>query len=308
MLNWCRPALLCFFSLSVSGSLQAVEVEQVTEQTYIQQVEKWRAEHESRFRAPGGWLALVGHFWLAEGDNPIGTDPDSVVRLPEDAAQSLAGVIRLNGSKVSLTVNAGGPLRADGQEARQVELPIDAALPESDCPVVLEIGDRLKLQLVRRVGRYAVRVRDSQSSLIRSFEGKRWFAVNPEFRLNARYEPLAKAKTVKITNIKGDEVDSKIAGTLHFQWQGRALTLDAIEEAPGSLFVIFKDLTNGQSTYGAGRFVDVTLPTDQTSPVVLDFNKAYSPPCAWSPHTLCPLPPKQNHLPMKIEAGEKDAK
>jgi uncharacterized protein (DUF1684 family) len=193
----------------------------------------------------------------------------------------------------------------DGKAVSEATLSIDATKPESDCPTKIAVGDRLKLQLVRRTGRLAIRVRDSQSELLQSFRGKAWFDVKPEYRVLARFEPYDKAKLIKITNVKGDQVDTPLGGVLHFEWQGQSLSLDAIQESPKSLFVIFKDGTSGKSTYGAGRFVDVDLPADSDGHVVLDFNKAYSPPCAWNSHTLCPLPPKQNHLPIVIEAGER---
>ena len=297
---------LCGFLglLQAMGSLQVTAAE-AKDDDAKNEVLKWRAEHEARFCSPTGWLALTGHYWLRPGDNRVGSSEDCVVQLPADAAQGLAGVFKLNDNKVVLSISSGGPLLVDGKEATQASLPIDATLPESDCAVKLEIGDRLRLQLVRRAGRMAVRVRDSQSELIKSFTGKHWFDVDSQYRVLAKYHRFEQPKSLKIINVKGDEVDSKIAGSLEFQLKGQTYQLDAIEEGPDSLFVIFKDRTNGKSTYGAGRFVDVSLPADKDGNVVIDFNKTYSPPCAWSPHTLCPLPPKQNHLPIEIEAGEK---
>ena len=297
--------------ISFLGLLQAMGGLQVTaaepNEEAKNEVLKWRAEHEARFRSPTGWLALTGHYWLKPGDNRLGSSEECVVQLPPDAAHGLVGIFTLNQNQVTLTVSSGGPLLVDGKESTQTNLQIDATLPESDCAAKLEIGDRLRLQLVRRAGRFAVRVRDSTSDLIKTFAGKQWFDVDAEYRVLAKYHRFERPKSLKIVNVKGDEVDSKMAGSLEFQLKGQTFQLDAIEESPDSLFVIFKDRTNGQSTYGAGRFVDVSLPADKDGNVVIDFNKTYSPPCAWSPHTLCPLPPKQNHLPIAIEAGEKKA-
>ena len=305
MINCFRPAFVLMMYVCGWSCLQAEEGPQVSVQQVTDEVNKWRAEHEAQFASPSGWLALTGHYWLKPGDNSFGTGDDCVVRLPADAANDLVGNFRLSDGKVQLTVSKGGPLLADGKELTQVDLPIDAAVPESNCPTKLQIGERLNVQLVRRAGRYAVRVRDSSSESIRSFKGKHWFDVSADYRLSATYAPLAQPKSIKITNIKGDEVDSQISGTISFVWQGQSLQLDAIQEDK-SLFVIFKDKTSGNSTYGAGRFVDVDCPADGSDKVVIDFNKAYFPPCARSPHTLCPLPPKQNHLPIAIEAGERN--
>ncbi len=275
----------------------------VSQNSYVDEVLKWRAAHEDRFRSPTGWLALTGHFWLDEGNNLVGSRQDCTVQLPKDAAKEVVGKFRMHGDKIWLDAEPDSQLLADGKQVTSLELPINGLVPESDCAIELKVGERLKLQLVRRVGRYAVRVRDRESPTLTAFQGKTWFEVDPQYRLKAKYVP--QAKKLQITNIKGDTVESQFSGSLEFQWQGQTLTLDVIQESPDSLFVIFKDRTSGRTTYGAGRFVDVDLPADESGHVVLDFNKTYSPPCAWSTHTLCPVPPKQNHLPIEIQAGEK---
>lgn len=308
MVSCLKPAVCVLLLFGIQSYLQAGEGPQVVDESYTDQVLKWRSEHETRFRSPTGWLALIGHYWLQPGENSLGTSEDCEVRLPADASKEVVGFFRLSGNRVSLTITAGGPMLVDGQASVQADLPIDSGVPESDCAVKLEVGDRLKLQLVRRAGKFAVRVRDSASESIQEFKGKQWFDVDPDYRVVAKYTPFAQPKSVKIVNVKGDEIESMIAGTLEFQLKGQTLQLEAIAESPESLFVIFKDRTNGQSTYGAGRFVDVELAPNKDGNVVIDFNKTYSPPCAWSPHTLCPLPPKQNHLPLAIPAGEKRAR
>ncbi len=212
------------------------------------------------FVRPTGWLALTGHYWLKPGDNRLGANENSEVLLPADAARDLTGVFNLTDNKVSLAIHTGGPLLADGNATTKIDLPIDATEPESDCAVKLQIGERLRLQLVRRAGRFAVRVRDSGSESIRQFEGKKWFDIDPAYRVTARFHRFPTPKPLKIVNVKGDEIDSKFAGTLEFQLHNQSFQLDAIQESPESLFVIFKDRTNGKSTYGAGRFVDVDLP------------------------------------------------
>jgi uncharacterized protein (DUF1684 family) len=86
---------------------------------------------------------------------------------------------------------------------------------------------------------------------------------------------------------------------------GQDLRLYPVLEEPGAkeLFFIFRDQTSGKETYGAGRFLYSALPREGT--VVLDFNKAYNPPCAFTPYATCPLPPKENRLAVRVEAGEK---
>ncbi len=224
----------------------------MTGEQYKLEVEKWRAEHEARFRSPSGWLALTGHYWLEPGDNRIGSAADCTVQLPADAANNLSGIVRLNGNRVSIAIESGGPLLVDDKESTKSDLPIDSVVPESDCATKLAVGQRLKLQLVRRAGRFAIRVRDSESELIKKFKGKHWFEISETYRVVARYVPFEQPKSVKITNVKGDVVDSAFAGTLEFELEGKTYRLDAIAEAPDSLFIIFKDLTCGKTLMALG--------------------------------------------------------
>lgn len=271
--------------------------------SYSKSIEKWRAEHEARFRSPSGWLALIGHFWLKEGENRIGQSNNDPIRLPSNLKESHFGAFYLRGDSVHLYTPADSSITVNGEHVEKQALKIDAREAEADGSDVLRIGDRITLQLVRREGKWAVRVRDSQSELLTGFQGKKWFQPNAEFCVTAKYKPREQPLVMQIKNIKGTSIDSKFSGTVEFELQGRPFTLEAITESPKKLFIIFKDKTSGSSTYAAGRFLDVDLGDE--GEVVLDFNKAYQPPCAFSPHTLCPLPPKQNHLDIAIEAGER---
>ena len=270
---------------------------------YEQEILEWRSKHEDKFRSPTGWLALVGHYWLVEGDNSLGSEQDSFVQLPSIAGLKASGNFRLAKNKVSLHVNSGSQVLVNDKSIDDVVLVIDSSLPETNGTDNIQVGDRITLQLVRRNNRYAVRVRDSQSPLLVEFKGKRWHPVDPKYRVEATFKKFETPRSVKIINIKGDETDSKLIGKLEFTIDQRTFSLDALADSPDELFIIFKDKTSGKSSYGAGRFLDIPIPTEGDK-VVLDFNKAYSPPCAFSPHTLCPLPPKQNHLDIAIEAGE----
>ncbi len=271
--------------------------------SYAEQIQKWRAEHEAKFRSPTGWLALVGHYWLEPGKNSFGVSADSLVRLPAIPGLLAQGSFELSGDRVQLLVEKG-TITVNQMPATTANLDIDTTEPETNGKDEICIGDRLKLQLVRRNGRFAVRVRDSESSFIKDFKGKDWFDADPSYRVEAKFTRFGVPRTVKIINVKGDQTDTKIVGTVEFTLGQTRCQLDAMEDAPDQLFLIFKDLTNGKSTYGAGRFLDVPL-TASRDLVFLDFNQAYNPPCAFSPHTLCPMPPTQNHLKIAISAGER---
>jgi uncharacterized protein (DUF1684 family) len=273
------------------------------EDEYREEISAWRTQQDERMRSPQGWLALTGHYWLKSGLNTIGTASDCDVVLPNGAPPDSKATIHVSGNKISFHSDMAERFFIEEQPIQSVELSIDTTRPESDSPSQISIGTRVRLQLVRRNGRLAMRVRDSESELIRTFSGKKWFDVDTKFRIQARFQAYDPPRTINIINIKGDSVPSEIVGILEFELDGRTYSLDAMSEDSDSLFVLFRDKTSGESTYGSGRFLDTEKPVD--GKVLLDFNKAYNPPCAFNPHTLCPIPPKQNRLDFAVRAGER---
>lgn len=277
---------------------------QVTEpEKYFSEVQEWRKLNEEKLRAPFGWLSLTGHYWLQQGTNRMGPREDCEIQLPSDLSSEVNGLIVVEGERVILKTLDSSGIQVNGKWVSEYRLQIGSDKAETDGTDTITIGERLKLQLVRRAGRLAIRVRDQESLLRKDFRGKRWFEIQPAFCVEATFTPYEPEKSIRIVNIKGDTVDAMLAGALRFQLQGRELTLDAIAEEPDSLFLVFKDLSSGKSTYGPGRFLTLEKPEDGR--VTLDFNRAYNPPCLFSPHTLCPLPPRQNHLDLEIVAGER---
>jgi uncharacterized protein (DUF1684 family) len=180
--------------------------------------------------------------------------------------------------------------------------PVERAALNEDLP--LEIGP-ITFYLIERGSRTGVRVRDKNSEARRSFRGLRWYDIDPRWRVKARLEPALKGRTVPIATIVGDTIDLESAGYLVFTVNGRELRLEALYETPEheELYLMFKDRTNGDTTYGAGRYMYPPLPVNGV--VDLDFNKAYNPPCAYTAFATCPLPPRQNWLPVPLPAGEK---
>lgn len=289
--------------MSTNRLLSQEETSVVTNDGYIAEIQQWQAANEARFKDPFGWLALTGNFWLQDGENPIGSGDASVVKLPEDIVDVPTGSFVVRGGSVELRLDSKSIIEVNGKSEGTIPLTIDASRIESDGKDLIRLGDRVRLQLVRRNGRYAVRVRDRQNPAFAEFPGKRWHKVQSEFRVEAEFTPYEPTRTISIVNVKGDKVDTEVVGSLSFQIRGRVFQLDAFSESPESLFLVFKDLTSGKSTYPPGRFLTTAAPKD--GKVLLDFNKAYNPPCAFSPHALCPLPPKQNYLNIEIFAGER---
>lgn len=264
--------------LLAAGALAAAD-------PYIAAIEEWRRAREQRLRADDGWLTVSGLFWLKEGENTFGTDPACDIVLPPGSAPPQAGVFEHRQGRTVLRWTASG----------------DPPLAMEPDQTVTRLGD-LSFQIIRRGSRYGVRLRDKNSRFRKEFTGLEWYPVDPRWRVTARLIPHAAPRRLRVASTIGEPQEFESPGWLEFELQGRRLRLEPAAEGD-ELFIIFKDLTSGKTTYPAGRFLYADRAAD--GQVVLDFNKAYNPPCAFTPYTTCPLPPKQNHLPVAIEAGEK---
>jgi uncharacterized protein (DUF1684 family) len=162
---------------------------------------------------------------------------------------------------------------------------------------------RLSFHVIKRdEGKHFLRVSDLESDVRRNFAGRIWYDVDPALRVNARFVPY-KGKKIEIVNVLGEVSQETVAGYLEFKLRGKTRRLDALADPGQPLFVIFSDRTGESATYPPGRFLEVALP--QNGKTVVDFNKAYNPPCAFSAFTTCPLPPPQNVLKASVAAGEK---
>jgi uncharacterized protein len=285
-------------SLALASALVA---DPAADPAYRAGIEKWRQQREARLKAEDGWLAVAGLFWLQEGENRFGSGPDNAIVLPAGAAPALAGTFELRQGRVRVRVEPGVTLTAAGQPVTAMALRSDDPGP----PDVLRLG-RLTLQVIVRGGTYGIRMKDPESETRRTFAGLQWFPIRDDLRFEARFVPWAAPRTIAIPNILGQVNDLPSPGYAEFTLAGRKLRLEPVIEEPGAeeLFFIFSDQTAGKQTYPAGRFLYAAMPKDGR--VVLDFNKAYSPPCAFTAFATCPLPPPQNRLPVRIEAGEKN--
>lgn len=268
----------------------------MTTSDYTASIDRWRAEAEARLRAADGWLALAGLFWLQGGENLFGGDQALPIALPEGAAPALAGAIHYDGTAATIRAAAGVDLRVNGEPAAERALRSDADGP----PDMVQVG-RVTFFLIRRGARLGVRVRDPESPTRRDFAGRRWFPVQPEYCIRGRFMPYDPPRTISNLNILGDTEEQLSPGSVAFEVDGQTVALDATRAGDG-LFFVFRDGTSGQETYGAARFLAAPAPVDGV--VELDFNKAVSPPCAFTEYATCPLPPRQNVLAVRIPAGE----
>ncbi len=257
--------------------------------SYPETVRQWRALHETKISSETGWLSYAGLFWLKEGENRAGSDPGCNILLPKSAPR-YAGSFLLHAGKTQYRSAAG------------VVSDVKSDVPGP--PDVIEVAG-VKLHVVKRGDRTGVRLRDPNSEFRRNFKGFKWYPVKESYRVTAKFVSYAQPKKVKVTNILGDVDEEPSPGYAVFELLGKKMELEPVRE-DDQLFYTFKDLTSGKTTYPAVRFIYSDLP--KNGQVVLDFNLAHSPACAVTPFATCPLPPRKNHLPVAIEAGEMYAK
>ncbi|MXY71280.1 MAG: DUF1684 domain-containing protein [Acidobacteriia bacterium] len=264
---------------------------------YAAEIEAWRIEREARLKADDGWLTLTGLFFLGEGDTSFGSSPQNDIELR--AGPERSGIITLQGGRVSVRAVEGQTLLVDGRRVDAAQLwPYEG----SDRPTIT-LGP-LSLFCHESGDRMAMRLRDLESEIRREFTKLRWYPVDESFRISGRYVPHDEPRTVGLANNLGDVLTLRSSGSVALTVKGQALLLTAIDY-DDRLWFVFSDLTSGSETYPAARFLYADIP-DLDGMTTVDFNRAYNPPCAFNPYTTCPLPPPENRLQIRIEAGELD--
>lgn len=269
-------------------------------ESFESELGRWKAKRLASLKSDDGWLTLVGLFWLGEGENRLGSDPANEIVLPEGKAPAQAGALRLAGGRVTLEARPGSGITSEGRPLTTLELKSD----EDGRPTLLELGS-LSFHVVRRGDRLGLRVRDRENPARAEFKGVEYYPADRGWLVPARFEPYDPPKQMPIMNVLGMETEETSPGALVFEVGGRSYRLDALREKGNEqLFIIFADQTSGGETYGAGRYLYAD-PPGPDGRVLLDFNRAYSPPCAFTRYATCPLPPPQNRLALRVEAGEK---
>ncbi|HUJ16047.1 MAG TPA: DUF1684 domain-containing protein [Thermoanaerobaculia bacterium] len=251
--------------------------------SYRSEIQQWRADRHAKLLKDDSWLTLAGLFWLHEGANDV--------ELPTHPPSHATFVLR-NG-RVTL-----------GNEALRDDM-------DPKGPTVIKHGS-VSYEAIRRedngVSKFAIRVKDTQSEARRNFKGLDYFPIDPSYRVEAHFEPYNPPRHITITNVLGMTSEETAPGALVFTLQGKTFRIDPIwdmsDPEPRDLFIIFRDRTSGRETYAAARYV-YAHPPDASGKTIIDFNKAYNPPCVFTHFATCPLPPPQNRLPIRIEAGEK---
>ena len=262
---------------------------------YRARIADWRTQREAALKADGGWLTVTGLFWLREGANSLGSGAGNDIVLPAGAPARL-GVVKVEKDRKDRAVftTATDGVLVNGIPTRWARLRFVG-------PVDVISSGSLDLFPIQRGDRLALRLKDKNSALRKNFTHLSWFPIREDWRITGKFVPLAQHTKMTFDTVVGQQEIADSPGYVEFEHGGQTYRLQAADE-DGRLFIVMRDLTSGKSTYAASRFLYADAPKNGV--VILDFNKAENPPCAFTPYATCPLPPPQNRLALAIDAGE----
>ncbi len=277
---------LVFFSLLIFSE----------DSVYIQSIHEWHQTREQNLKKENGWLNLAGLFLLKEGKNTVGAHPKNNIVFPKGKCVPFLGTIYLKNNQVSINIKKNVTVLQNNTRVTSLLI-----YKEDEQPVVLN-HKSLRWFVIKRGNDYYIRLRDLESKQNQLFKGIDCYPVDKKWNMEAHLDTTAK-DTVEIIDVLGNINKEISAGKVVFTLNGNTYRLDALDEVE-NLFILFSDKTNEYATYYTGRFLTVKK-KDANGKLFLDFNKSFNPPCAFTDFATCPLPPKQNYLPIAIEAGEK---
>ena len=267
--------------------------------THKKEIEEWHRGRIERLKSEDGWLSLVGLFPIANGTHRFGSAGDNDLLFPA-TAPAHAGTLTVADTVVTLEAAEGVGMTCDGAPVGRMVLTSDRGGAK---PTEIRLGTT-RFFVIDRPGSLYLRVKDSETEVRKSFAGIERYPVSRKWRVEATLDPYNPPKRLSIPNIVGFEEIVDCPGALVFRMSGKEYRLEPMSQGDGEMFIVFGDATSGHETYGGGRFVYVNIPGPDGK-TYIDFNKAYNPPCVFTPFATCPLPHRENVLPIKIEAGEK---
>jgi len=299
--KWNGITISVLFPLIILCSCNSSDYQNTEAENYYKEIINWQKKRLTSLTSKDSWLSLAGLFWLKNGENTFGADESHMIVFPKEKAPPFIGKFILHEGKATVEINTGVKVRSDNDPVTQLELNDDSG----GKPTILRNGT-LSWYVIKRADDYLIRLKDSENPAIKNFKGIETYPVNSEWRIRARFEPYNPPKKIPVPTVLGNTIHEPCPGALVFEIDDKIYRLDPIAaEEDKTFFIIFSDETSGRDTYGGGRFLSAARPgTDGTT--FIDFNKAYNPPCAFTPFATCPLPPEHNHLTVNIAAGEKD--
>lgn len=270
----------------------------IPDDEYTTEIKEWHERRIEGLKRNDGWLTLAGLFWLKEGENSYGSDKSNDIIFPE-GTPAFIGKFILNNGNVTSVINDGVEVYNDSVLVKEISMENDLQKNTT----ILTHGSFSWYVILRDGNRYGIRLKNSESRALKDFNDIDTYPIDKKWKIEARYEPYDPPKVIVIPNVTGTSVEDTSKGALVFNIDNKEYRLDALGSGE-RFFIIFADETNGEETYGAGRFLSVAGP-DSTGKTVIDFNKAYNPPCAFTKYATCPLPPRDNYLKVAVTAGEK---
>ncbi|EKB49739.1 DUF1684 domain-containing protein [Cecembia lonarensis] len=274
---------------------------QISKEAHLEEINDWHEKQMASLTSETGWLNLIGLHWLEEGFTSFGSGDNMDFKLEAPHFPEEIGKFEWVEDRVFFIPEVQGVM-AEDVEIQEKTLIFDANASVSQA---ISFGS-LHWTIIKRSDAYGVRLRDYEAEIVTSFTGVDRFPVALQWRLIADFVPYLPAKEIPITNVIGQTSPNLSPGYIEFQWEGESYRIDALgNEGDKELFLIFADETSGVETYGGGRYMYVKRP-DASGKIILDFNKAYNPPCVYTPYATCPLPPRQNILNLAIRSGHKN--
>ena len=265
---------------------------------YHQEIEQWKKERLMELKSDQGWLNLAGLFWIKEGKQYFGGTASDDIRFPIPSFPERVGYFERKGNIVKQVLEKNIALLSNG--ILQNEMVVFH--PDSTQQTQISFA-HYRWTLLQRDELIGIRFRDLKHPAVEALQTIPCFPVNSMFRVQAKLVPSVLPKKIPVANVLGQMTQQLSPGKLEFSIQDKTYSLDALQEG-NKLFIVFGDQTSGYSTYASGRYLYAVMP-GQDGFTILDFNKAFNPPCVFTSYATCLLPPSQNILQIAIEAGEK---
>ncbi len=264
--------------------------------TYAQEIEKWQQARFTSLKKPDGWLSLAGLYWLEEGENSAGSDSANTLIFP--AGAPLVGTFILDGESVFFRTERDVAVTYKERLVDNLQIFGENI---TDLPILQH--ESLSWFVLKRGNRVGIRLRDASHPNITKLKKIDRYPINSDWRVTATFTPYAPPQSIPVANVLGTINDTPSPGVLEFELNGKSWQLQTLD-SDDEFFIIFSDESNGEGTYDAGRYLYTKKPGEDGA-VILDFNKAFNPPCVYTPYATCPLPPQGNHIGLKITAEEK---
>lgn len=266
--------------------------------SYMEEIEEWHEARINRLRQPIGWLSLVGLIWIEEGKSTsFGGSADHRIQFPPEAPSEIGWVL-LTGDSVRLMFQDQVTVQYNDAVVHEVNI----SRSEIEQSGMLTCG-RFRWMLLERGGKIGFRIWDTEKPILQTFESIPHYPIDSSWRLTASFVPADSSEELEMDNVLGMKIKIQPTGYIHFEKENQRFQLQTLPGTDSTYFVIFSDETSGIDTYGGGRYVYIPK-EDLNGQTEIDFNKSYNPPCLFTDFATCLLPSRDNHLHIKIEAGE----